>query len=40
MTQAGTWPRVAVVGAGAVCFGGLMAQAGAQVIMIGPKNVC
>jgi 2-dehydropantoate 2-reductase len=33
----GTWPRVAVVGAGAVggYFGGLMAKAGAPVVMIG-----
>ena len=37
MTQQGTWPRVAVVGAGAVggYFGGLMAHAGAPVMMIG-----
>jgi 2-dehydropantoate 2-reductase len=37
MTQQGTWPRVAVVGAGAVggYFGGLMAHAGAPVDMIG-----
>src|ERR1700757_1205555 len=33
----GTWPRVAVVGAGAVggYFGGLMAKAGAPIVMIG-----
>jgi 2-dehydropantoate 2-reductase len=37
MTQAETWPRVAVVGAGAVggYFGGLLARAGAPVVMIG-----
>src|SRR6202790_4055284 len=37
MTQQGIWPRVAVVGAGAVggYFGGLMAHAGAPVVMIG-----
>ena len=37
MTQQGNWPRVAVVGAGAVggYFGGLMALAGASVVMIG-----
>lgn len=37
MAQPGTWPRIAVVGAGAVggYFGGLLAHAGAPVIMIG-----
>jgi 2-dehydropantoate 2-reductase len=37
MTDAGEWPRVAVIGAGAVggYFGGLMALAGAPVVMIG-----
>jgi 2-dehydropantoate 2-reductase len=37
MTQPETWPRVAVVGAGAVggYFGGLLARAGAPVVMIG-----
>jgi 2-dehydropantoate 2-reductase len=37
MTAAGTWPKVAVVGAGAVggYFGGMLARAGAPVVMIG-----
>jgi 2-dehydropantoate 2-reductase len=37
MTNAGDWPRIAVIGAGAVggYFGGLLADAGAPVIMIG-----
>jgi 2-dehydropantoate 2-reductase len=37
MMSQGNWPRVAVVGAGAVggYFGGLMAHAGAPVVMIG-----
>lgn len=37
MTQAGDWPKVAVVGAGAVggYFGGMLARAGARVVMIG-----
>jgi 2-dehydropantoate 2-reductase len=37
MTQRETWPRIAVVGAGAVggYFGGLLARAGASVVMIG-----
>lgn len=37
MTQPETWPRVAVVGAGAVggYYGGLMARTGAPVVMIG-----
>lgn len=37
MTQDGAWPRIAVVGAGAVggYFGGLLARAGAPVVMIG-----
>src|SRR5690348_10049532 len=37
MAHQGTWPRVAVVGAGAVggYFGGLLADAGAPVVMIG-----
>src|ERR1700746_858297 len=36
----GTWPRVAVVGAGAVggYFGGLLADAGAPVVMIGRQS--
>ncbi|HWG59352.1 MAG TPA: 2-dehydropantoate 2-reductase [Candidatus Acidoferrales bacterium] len=39
MTAAQTWPRVAVVGAGAVggYFGGMFARAGAPVILIGRK---
>lgn len=39
MTLSGSWPRVAVVGAGAVggYFGGLLADAGAPVVMIGRK---
>ncbi|HEX4545423.1 MAG TPA: 2-dehydropantoate 2-reductase [Candidatus Acidoferrum sp.] len=37
MTEAKTWPKIAVVGAGAVggYFGGLLARAGAPVVMIG-----
>jgi len=37
MTQTEPWPRIAVVGAGAVggYFGGLLARAGAPVVMIG-----
>jgi 2-dehydropantoate 2-reductase len=37
MTSPETWPRIAVVGAGAVggYFGGLLARAGAPVVMIG-----
>lgn len=37
MTQAESWPKIAVVGAGAVggYFGGLLARAGAPVVMIG-----
>ena len=37
MTESGPWPRIAVVGAGAVggYFGGLLARAGAPVTMIG-----
>ena len=37
MTQPETWPRVAVVGAGAVggYYGGIMARSGASVVMIG-----
>jgi 2-dehydropantoate 2-reductase len=37
MTQPGDWPRIAVVGAGAVggYFGGMLARAGAPVVMIG-----
>ena len=37
--QAGTWPRVAVVGAGAVgCYyGGMLARAGAPVTLIGRR---
>jgi len=40
MAKSREWPRVGVVGAGAVgCyFGGLMARAGAEVIMIGRKS--
>ena len=39
MKLSGSWPRVAVVGAGAVggYFGGLLADAGAPVVMIGRK---
>ena len=39
MTQVQEWPRIAVVGAGAVggYFGGRLAQAGAPVVMIGRK---
>ena len=39
MTLSGSWPRVAVVGAGAVggYFGGLLADAGAPVVMIGRR---
>jgi 2-dehydropantoate 2-reductase len=37
MTESQSWPRIAVVGAGAVggYFGGLLARAGAPVVMIG-----
>ena len=37
MTQPETWPRVAVIGAGAVggYYGGIMARSGASVVMIG-----
>ena len=37
MTDSPAWPRIAVVGAGAVggYFGGLLARAGAPVTMIG-----
>src|SRR5580692_7580242 len=37
MTVANNWPRVAVIGAGAVggYFGGMLARAGAPVMMIG-----
>jgi 2-dehydropantoate 2-reductase len=37
MTQLQPWPRIAVVGAGAVAgyFGGMLARAGASVVMIG-----
>lgn len=40
MTDQGNWPRVAVVGAGAVggYFGGLLARAGAPVVMIGRQS--
>jgi 2-dehydropantoate 2-reductase len=40
MTKPENWPRVAVVGAGAVggYFGGLIARAGASVVMIGRKS--
>ena len=39
MTKVDEWPRIAVVGAGAVggYFGGMFAQAGAPVVMIGRK---
>lgn len=39
MTQPEAWPRVAVVGAGAVggYYGGIMARSGASVVMIGRK---
>src|SRR5258707_1673960 len=38
MTSSENWPRIAVVGAGAVggYFGGMLARAGAPVMMIGP----
>jgi 2-dehydropantoate 2-reductase len=37
MTSEQTWPRIAVVGAGAVggYFGGMLARAGAPVMLIG-----
>ncbi len=37
MTQPGPWPKIAVIGAGAVggYFGGMLARAGAPVVMIG-----
>ena len=37
MTPSENWPRIAVVGAGAVggYFGGMLARAGAPVVMIG-----
>jgi 2-dehydropantoate 2-reductase len=37
MTKANPWPKVAVIGAGAVggYFGGMLARAGAPVVMIG-----
>jgi 2-dehydropantoate 2-reductase len=40
MTREDNWPRIAVVGAGAVggYFGGLMARAGAPVVMIGRQS--
>lgn len=40
MTDQNSWPRVAVVGAGAVggYFGGLLADAGAPVVMIGRQS--
>ena len=40
MTRQNDWPRVAVVGAGAVggYFGGLLARAGAPVVMIGRQS--
>ncbi|SRR5579859_314158 len=40
MRQQENWPRIAVVGAGAVggYFGGLLARAGAPVVMIGRKS--
>jgi 2-dehydropantoate 2-reductase len=41
MTQVEQWPRIAVVGAGAVggYFGGMLARAGAPVVMIGRKPI-
>src|ERR1041385_5857869 len=40
MTQAREWPRIAVVGAGAVggYFGGMFARAGAPIVFIGRKH--
>src|SRR5215212_300861 len=40
MTQILEWPRIAVVGAGAVggYFGGMLANAGAPVVMIGRQS--
>src|SRR5436190_19656446 len=40
MTQILDWPRIAVVGAGAVggYFGGMLARAGAPVVMVGRKS--
>src|SRR5207248_2737659 len=40
MTQMLDWPRIAVVGAGAVSgyFGGMLARAGAPVVMVGRKS--
>jgi 2-dehydropantoate 2-reductase len=40
MTNTTPWPRIAVVGAGAVggYFGGVLAQAGAPVVLIGRKH--
>jgi 2-dehydropantoate 2-reductase len=40
MSDVGDWPRIAIVGAGAVggYFGGLLARAGAPVVFIGRKN--
>src|SRR6266567_1442195 len=40
MTQILDWPRIAVVGAGAVggYFGGVLARAGAPVVMVGRKS--
>jgi len=40
MTQAQEWPRIAVVGAGAVggYFGGMFARAGAPIVFIGRKH--
>jgi 2-dehydropantoate 2-reductase len=40
MTQPQSWPKIAVVGAGAVggYFGGLLARSGAPVVMIGRPN--
>src|SRR5690242_8747633 len=41
MTQAEKWPRIAVVGAGAVggYFGGMLAMAGAPVVLIGRQSL-
>src|SRR5438552_17817392 len=40
MTQILDWPRIAVVGAGAVggYFGGMLARAGAPIVMVGRKS--
>src|SRR3954469_10615604 len=40
MTKSQQWPRIAVVGAGAVggYFGGMLARAGAPVVLVGRKD--